>query len=126
MRRGYPSLLGHLLGSLAECESRVLMSVAWAIGLRFPNLRIDCIGTADMRGARCVYDMHPEILSVDMSIVAGTGDLDACCQVMNQLESKDVEVNERQRARPAHRYGQIWRGRPQDSASPPKGLGGHA
>ena len=99
-----PTPLESLLGSLVGCESVVLRLVANAIDFKYSGLKIDCTGTADLRGARGVGGVRPYFTKVKLVLDLKTNESQARvdllkrnvelrCPVMNLFSSADVEMD---------------------------------
>lgn len=99
-----PTPLESLLGSLAGCESVVLRLVANAIDFKYSDLKIDCEGTADLRGARGVGGVRPYFTHVKIVLTLATDEpehridllrrnVELRCPVMNLFSSADVEMD---------------------------------
>ena len=98
-----PTPLESLLGALAGCETVVLRLVANAINFKYTDLKIDCEGIADLRGARGVHGVRPYFTAVKMTLTLTTDEprnridllqrnVERRCPVMNLFSSADVDM----------------------------------
>ena len=99
-----PTPLESLLGSLAGCKSVVLRLVANAINFDYSGLKVDCVGTADLRGARGVKGVRPYFTHVKLTLDLTTDEpadridllkrnVELRCPVMNLFDRANVEMD---------------------------------